>query len=50
MNMSLTTDDLQAIRCIIKDEIKPTHDRVVAVENDVKEIYDVLIIDGIAVV
>lgn len=48
--MSLTNDDLLAIRLIVNEEIRPTHDRVVAVENDAKEIYDILIRNHIKVI
>lgn len=52
--MSLTNDDLQAIREIIKDEvsasvrntvkeeIRPIHGELEALRNDIKEIYDML--------
>ena len=41
--MSLTPEDLQAIDNIIKQRIKP-------LENDVKEIYDILTKNNIVVV
>lgn len=40
--MSLTAEDLLSIRAIVKDEINPLDGRLEAVENDVKEIYDIL--------
>ncbi len=40
--MSLTADDLQAIRSIVREEVKPLGDRIEALENDVREIYFML--------
>jgi phosphopantetheine adenylyltransferase len=37
--MSLSFNDLQAIRAIVREEITPVENRLEAVENDVKEIY-----------
>ena len=43
MSMSLTPADLQAIDDIIKKRIEP-------LENDVNEIYDILVLNNIKVV
>ena len=40
--MSLTTDDLQDIRTIIKDEINPLRGDIEALSNDIKEIYEMI--------
>ena len=40
--MSLTTDDLQDIRTIIKDEINPLRGDIEALSNDIKEIYEMM--------
>lgn len=37
--MSLSFDDLQAIRSIVREEIRPTESDVETLKNDVKEIY-----------
>ena len=37
--MSLTAADFQEIRAIMREELMPLDGRVVAIENDVKEIY-----------
>ena len=52
--MSLTTEDLQAIRLIVREEVKTevaaVDSRLQGVENDVKKIYGILIRNKIAVV
>jgi hypothetical protein len=40
--MSLTFDDLQQIRQVMKEEIAPLDNRLKGVEADVKEIYNML--------
>jgi hypothetical protein len=40
--MSLTYDDLQAIRAIIEETINPVRGDIEALSNDVKEIYGLL--------
>lgn len=40
--MSLTAGDLLDIRSIIKEELEPVIGRLDALENDIKEIYDML--------
>jgi hypothetical protein len=40
--MSLTHDDLQAIRAIIEETINPVRGDIEALSNDVKEIYGML--------
>jgi|JI8StandDraft_1071087.scaffolds.fasta_scaffold471994_2 hypothetical protein len=40
--MSLTANDLQDIRAIMREEMAPLVGRVQALENDVKEIYFML--------
>ena len=40
--MSLTTDDLQDIQTIIKDEINPLRGDIEALSNDIKEIYEMI--------
>lgn len=40
--MSLTRDDLQAIRAIIEEAINPVRGDIEALSNDVKEIYEML--------
>jgi hypothetical protein len=58
MSMSLTTEDLQAIRLIVREEVKsevkteltPIDNRLKGVESDVREIYDILITNNIQVV
>lgn len=46
LNMSLDSDDLQNIRAIMREELKPLEGRVGALENDVKDIY--FMISGMA--
>ena len=40
--MSLTSVDLQEIRTIFKEEIKPLKGEVEALRNDIKDIYDMI--------
>jgi len=40
--MSLTHDDLQAMRAIIEETINPVRGDIEALSNDVKEIYGML--------
>lgn len=40
--MSLSKDDLQAIRQVVKEVISPLEGKLEALENDVKEIYSML--------
>ncbi len=40
--MSLTATDLQAIRTIVREEVAPLENKVITLENDVKEIYHML--------
>jgi hypothetical protein len=42
MFMSLTYDDLQAIRKIIEETVDPIKGELKALGNDVKEIYDMI--------
>jgi hypothetical protein len=40
--MSLTHDDLQAIRAIIEETINPVRGDIEALSNDVKDVYGML--------
>lgn len=40
--MSLTQTDLQEIRIIVSEVVKPLKDEVEALRNDIKEIYDMI--------
>lgn len=40
--MSLTQDDLQQIRSIVEDVIKPLEGAIKALRNDIKEIYGMI--------
>jgi hypothetical protein len=40
--MSLTYDDLQAIREIVQETVKPIQGDLTALSNDIKEIYDMI--------
>jgi hypothetical protein len=40
MTMSLTTSDLQEIRTIVEQAMRPLRSEVHALRNDIKEIYD----------
>jgi uncharacterized protein (UPF0335 family) len=62
--MSLSTKDLQAIRQVVNEELKPLERRMTTFEeevkniagevkalgNDVKEIYDILVYNGLKVI
>lgn len=40
--MSLSGDDLQSIRSIIREEVAPVSGELEALRNDIKEIYDMI--------
>jgi hypothetical protein len=40
--MSLTYDDLQAIRKIVEETVSPVKGKLEALGNDIKEIYDMI--------
>jgi uncharacterized protein (UPF0335 family) len=42
MVMSLTYDDLQAIRNVVKEEMNPLSGEIEALSNDIKEIYSMI--------
>lgn len=40
--MSLTQEDLQQIRSIVQDVMKPLENEIKAIRNDIKELYDMI--------
>lgn len=48
--MSLDSADLQAIRQVVSDELKPIESKAEALKNDVAEIYDILVQNGLKIV
>lgn len=48
--MSLDNTDLQAIRQVVSDELKPLESKAEALKNDVTEIYDILVRSGLKIV
>jgi hypothetical protein len=42
MGMSLSYDDLQAIRTIVKETVNPLRGDIEALSNDVKDIYEMI--------
>jgi hypothetical protein len=42
MDMSLSYDDLQAIRTIVEETVNPLRGDIEALSNDVKDIYEMI--------